>query len=129
MSPATSKQIQVHGLEQVEANIQRLINGNWNDAKKAFLQETNIVHGEAQKETPVEFGVLRRSGSVDEIKETKKEYDLMIGFHTDYAAAVHENLEARHPKGKAKYLEDPLMARVDDIPKNIAKRIRAGMKV
>lgn len=129
MSPATSKQIQVHGLEQVEANIQRLINGNWNDAKKGLLQETNGVLKDAIPQTPIEFGPLRWSGAVDEIKETKTEYELMIGFHTDYAAAVHENLEAHHPKGKAKYLEDPLMARVDDIPKNIAKRIKAGMRV
>jgi hypothetical protein len=66
---------------------------------------------------------------VEEIKETKKEYVIAIGFNTEYAAAVHENLNAHHTVGKAKYLEDPLMARVDDIPKNIAKRVKAGMKL
>lgn len=123
-----SPQLHITGLTEVEANINRLIRDNWKDGKKGLLQEANIVLNKSIQETPREFGNLRRSGTVEETKETKKEYEVAIGFPMGYAAAVHENLTAHHPVGKAKYLEDPLMARVDDIPKNIAKRIRAGMR-
>lgn len=126
MSP---KQLKVTGEELVNANIQRTIKENWNDAKKALLKEGNIILNDSIKQTPLEFGDLRRSGTVEEVKDTKKEYVIAIGFNTEYAAAVHENLNAHHPVGKAKYLEDPLMARIDDIPKNIAKRVKAGMRL
>lgn len=131
MSPAKEKfkKIELHGLEEVSLNIQKLVNDNWDDAKDALLKETNIVLKDSVRQTPHEFGNLRRSGAVDVIKETRKDFDVMIGFDMEYAAAVHENMEAYHPKGKAKYLEDPLFARIDKIPKNIAKRIRAGMKI
>lgn len=125
----TSKQIHMTGLNEVEANINRLIKNNWKDAKRGLLHEANIILDKSIKQTPIEFGVLRGSGTVEETKEDKDEYEVTIGFNTEYAAAVHENLNAYHSKGKAKYLEDPLMARVDDIPKNIAKRIKRGTKI
>lgn len=125
----TSKQIHITGLDQVEMNINRLIRNNWTDAKKGLLQEANIVLNHAIPQTPREYGDLRRSGAVEETKDTKREYEVTIRFNESYAAAVHENLNAHHDIGKAKYLEDPLMARVDDVPKNIAKRIKRGTKI
>ena len=126
MSP---KHMKVTGVAQVEANIRRIINENWDDAKKALRQEGNIILNDSVKQTPVEFGDLRRSGTVEEVKETKTVYEIAIGFNTTYAAAVHENLNAHHPVGKAKYLEDPLMARAPNISKNVAKRVKAGMRL
>lgn len=125
----TSKQIHITGLTEVEANINRLIRNNWTDAKKGLLKEANIILNQSIRQTPCEFGDLRRSGTVEETKDTKREYEVTIGFNESYAAAVHENLNAHHDIGNAKYLEDPLMARVDDIPKNIAKRIKRGTKI
>lgn len=125
----TSKQIHITGLEQVEMNINRLIRDNWTDAKKGLREEANIILNNAVRQTPREFGDLRRSGTVEETKDTKREYEATIGFNESYAAAVHENLNAHHDIGKAKYLEDPLMARVDDIPKNIARRIKRGTRL
>lgn len=125
----TSKQIHIEGLEQVEANINRLMRDNWKEAKQGLRDEANIIIQKSVRQTPREFGDLRRSATVEETKETKTEYELTLGFNTEYAAAVHENLNAHHDVGKAKYLEDPLMARVDDIPKNIAKRIKRGTRL
>lgn len=125
----TSKQIHIDGFEKVEANINRLIKKNWKEAKHGLLEEANFVLNKSIPQTPREFGNLRRSGTVEETKETKTEYEVTIGFNTDYAAAVHENLNAHHDIGKAKYLEDPFMAHVDKIPKNIAKRIKKGARL
>jgi len=127
MSP---KQVHVTGVKEVEANIQRLIKGNWIDAKKALRQEATVIMQKSVPQTPVEFGPLRGSETIEETKETKKEYELTLGYTQKYAAAVHENLNARHAPGtNAKYLEKPLMEQAPKIAKNVAKRIKMGMRI
>lgn len=32
---------------------------------------------------------------------------VVVGYQTNYAVHVHENMEARHPVGQAKFLEQP----------------------
>ena len=127
MSP---KQIHVTGEREVMANIDRLIRDNWNDAKKALRQEATVIMQKSVPQTPVEFGPLRGSETIEETKETKTEYELALGYNTTYAAAVHENLNARHAPGtNAKYLEKPLMEQAPKIAKNVAKRVKAGMRL
>jgi hypothetical protein len=41
-----------------------------------------------------------------------------------YAVYVHEDLSARHTKGKAKFLEDPLNRRLPEMARRLAERIR-----
>lgn len=52
---------------------------------------------------PVDRGELRDSGQVVEDEDGS-----YVVFDTPYAVAVHENLEARHPRGTAKFLEAEL---------------------
>lgn len=127
MSP---KQSYVTGEKEVQANIQRLIKGNWTDAKKALRQEATVIMQKSVPQTPIEFGPLRGSETIEETKETKTEYELTLGYNMKYAAAVHENLNARHASGtNAKYLEKPWMEQAPKIAKNVAKRIKAGMRL
>ena len=46
----------------------------------------------------------------------------------DYGIFVHENLEAHHPHGKAKYLEDPMVRQVNGISGRIADKVEAIMR-
>lgn len=57
----------------------------------------------SQREVPLDEGTLLNSG------ETHPEGDdQVVGYHTDYAAIVHEDSGRNYKKGrKAKYLEDP----------------------
>jgi len=127
MSP---KQSYVSGEKEVQANIARLIKGNWTDAKKALRQEATVIMQKSVPQTPIELGPLRGSETIEETKETKTEYELALGYNMKYAAAVHENLNARHAPGtNAKYLERPLMEQAPKIAKNVAKRIKAGMRL
>lgn len=126
MSP---KQMHVTGVREVQANVNRILNGNLKDAKKALLIEANMIGDEAVKQAPVEFGDLRRSETVEVTKNTKTEYEVTVGFNTTYAAAVHENRNAHHNVGKAKYLEDPLMKAAPGLGKRVAKRVKAGMRI
>lgn len=56
------------------------------------------------REVPHDQGVLQATGTVEPDGK-----DLLVGYHTPYAARLHEHPEYRFQKGrKGKYLEDPL---------------------
>lgn len=59
----------------------------------------------SQFEVPHDEGTLQNSGTVEEVNG-----DVVIGYHTKYAARLHEHPEYRFQKGrKGKYLEDPIV--------------------
>lgn len=58
----------------------------------------------SQKEVPHDEGTLQNSGTVEAVQD-----DVVLGYHTKYAARLHEHPEFRFQKGrKGKYLEDPI---------------------
>lgn len=64
----------------------------------------------SQKIVPVDTGALRSSGLVNKPEERDKLIFVHLqygGPAADYAWKVHEDLEAYHPHGQAKYLEEP----------------------
>lgn len=63
---------------------------------------------------PVDKGILRGSGYVTDPEISPRRTVVSMGYATDYAAAVHERLDAQHTVGQAKYLEQPLL---EDLPK------------
>lgn len=87
-----------------------------------LLMAGEFVMTEAKKDTPVEFGTLRNSGRVD-LKIDGRRATVTLGFYTDYAIYVHENLRARHPIGRAKFLERA----VNRNKRNIEKIVARGM--
>jgi len=81
----------------------------------------------AKSRTPVKFGTLRSSGRVEHgVVGTR--IIVTLGFHTDYAVYVHENLQAHHPVGQAKFLESAVQENVDYLEKSIAASIAKAMK-
>lgn len=58
----------------------------------------------SQGQVPHDKGTLQNSGNVEPVGE-----DVVIGYHTPYAARLHEHPEYHFQKGrKGKYLEDPI---------------------
>lgn len=58
----------------------------------------------SQFEVPHDEGTLQNSGTVEEV-----DGNVVVGYHTKYAARLHEHPEYRFGKGrKGKYLEDPI---------------------
>jgi hypothetical protein len=49
-----------------------------------------------------------------------------IGFNAPYALYVHENKQARHPKGQAKFLESAIRFYVPRVNGMIADSLRLG---
>ncbi len=87
---------------------------------------------------PVDTTALRSSGYVTEPEIAGGRVTVLIGYggpaakinsktgeSTDgYALIVHENLEAFHPVGTAKYLEQPF----DQAKRGMSGRVAAGIK-
>lgn len=87
---------------------------------------------------PVDTSALRSSGYVTEPERRGDTLEVLIGYggpaakinsktgeSTDgYALYVHENLEAHHPVGTAKYLEMPF----DQAKSGMGARVAAGMR-
>lgn len=56
-------------------------------------------------------GVDRLRAKIRELERKAKDISnagVVVGYSQNYALFVHENLDANHPVGKAKFLEDPL---------------------
>lgn len=63
---------------------------------------------EMQRRVPVDTGELRDSGFFTEPRWEGNRVVANMGFKADHALVVHEDLEAFHPHGEAKYMESVL---------------------
>lgn len=52
---------------------------------------------------------------------------LSVGYEAPYAIHVHEDMEARHRNGQAKFLEQPLRTEMPAMAAGIRARAQAGM--
>jgi len=83
----------------------RKLRGDAKDASQFSLYDIGLeIMRLSQKEVPHDKGTLQNSGAVEEISG-----DVVVGYHTPYAARLHEHPEYRFKKGrKAKFLTDPI---------------------
>lgn len=82
----------------------------------AFVDSNEAVANEvlrlSQEQVPHDEGTLQNSGAV----ETLPNGDVVLGYHTAYAARLHEHPEFHFQKGrKGKYLEDPIRDNADTL--------------
>jgi hypothetical protein len=120
----------LRNLEAVRGNMRRAAAG-------ALLAEAEAIMLESKRQVPVDLGNLRATGFVDTSDLTgsaRLSVTLSYGgpagsgggTHVGYAVPVHENLQARHTVGKAKYLEDPVNDAISGMDRRLAARIRAA---
>lgn len=93
---------------------------------RAVYQEALIEEKEVKRRTPVDKGVLRASIHVEGPERDGRMIRVYIvagGPAEEYALIVHEDLEAFHKVGEAKYIERPLMESAPYMAGRIAKRV------
>lgn len=113
--------MEVEGTREIFGKLELFIPGMRDALSAALYQEGLAVDAESVKQVPVDTGRLRGTHYVAPPTEGAASPVCEIGYGTDYAVPVHENMKARHgpaytdPKGhargagqKAKYLSDPL---------------------
>jgi hypothetical protein len=96
------------------------------NAARALYQEAQIEMTEAKARTPVDTGVLRASGHVGFPERKGRLLFVSMSFGgaaETYAVIVHEDLEAFHKIGQAKFLESVLNESMPYMAARIAKRI------
>lgn len=77
----------------------------------------------SQIEVPHDEGTLQNSGTVEVDGD-----NIIVGYHTPYAARLHEHPEYRFKKGrKGKYLEDPIHRNADILGLTMTKRVEKAL--
>lgn len=114
------------GAAQMDAFLMRAMAGLRQQVAAALTAEAEIELGESQERVPVDTGVLRASAYVAPVVIDGASLRVEMGYGgaaADYAAQVHEDLDAFHPHGEAKYLEGPLRESVPFMGARLARRI------
>lgn len=115
----------------VRANIKRLATGVQGYMVDALGAELKIEMREVQRRTPVKTGKLRDSIRIEGPTSTGKQVTGSIiagGPDIPYAMIVHEDLDAYHPVGEAKFIERTLNESAPYMADRIAARMREKMK-
>lgn len=92
----------------------------------ALYVEGQIEMTESKRRCPVDTGTLRASGFVAEPMRSGKNISVTLsygGAAETYAIIVHEDLEANHRVGQAKFLESVLNESRSSMAERIAKRV------
>ena len=103
-------------------------------AARALRNEAQEAFAISQDEVPVDTGALKGSGRVRPdsgvfTRGNEVYVELTYGSTAvEYGIYVHENLEAYHPHGKAKYLEDPMVRQTNGISGRIADKVERHTK-
>lgn len=86
---------------------------------RLLYYEATQVFDRSQDIVPIDTGALRSSGFVQQPEVKGNEISVTVaygGAAAPYAVIQHENLEYHHePPTQAKYLETPLVERIDNI--------------
>lgn len=124
----------MQGVKQMQALIGRKQAGLLRKAGAALFAEAQIEMAESKRRVPVDTGVLRASGYVNPpvagfglggggVAGTVRVELGYGGPAEDYAVIVHEDLDAFHRVGEAKFLESVLNESAPFMAQRIAKRI------
>lgn len=92
-------------------------------AARALREEAEIEMAESKERVPVRFGILRASGYVAPPKFDRGRVSVELGYGTSYAVQVHEDLDAFHRVGEAKYLESVLMESAPYMAVRVGRRL------
>lgn len=112
--------------QEVRASLQQVIRDLPGIVGPALRAESEIEATEAKLRTPVNTGVLRNSIHVEGPYQRGQRISCDIvagGAAAEYAIIVHEDLEAHHTVGQAKYIESVINESAPHIAERLAVRI------
>src|SRR5690606_37718863 len=93
-----------------------------NVVQNALLDCGNDLQQKAQDLTPVDTGALRASAYTE--AESGSNPSVIVGYTEEYAIFVLDNLEAHHPVGQAKFLEQPLKENADKYAEHVTNKVQ-----
>lgn len=120
--------VKFDGVKEMQSKIRQVVRDLPDRVAKALFAEAQIEMTESKRRVPVDTGVLRASGTVHppDREGTKISVILSYGGAAEtYAREVHENLEAFHKIGQAKYLQSV----IDESRSHMLARLAARLKL
>lgn len=120
------------GLTELQRFLFKLASDTPEVVAEALYREGLDIMKVAQSRTPVKTGALRDSGTVHKWDGNRQDIKINLTFgvpEPKYAIFVHENLEAKHPNGQAKFLESAVMDAIPGWGERLAKRIVDGWEL
>jgi hypothetical protein len=123
--------IQIKGLRDLTRNLQRVGRDLVASAGPALYEEAQVEKLESMRRTPVDTGALRASHDVSQPQTQGRDVSVTIsvgGPSAPYAEVVHENMEALHATGQAKFLESTVREAVPHLAARIARRMAAALR-
>jgi bacteriophage HK97-gp10 putative tail-component len=118
--------IELKGGDELRAKLLRMAERFPEDVARALYAEGSIELAEMKQRTPVETGALRASLAIHKPEIQGRDITVRItagGPAAPYALYVHENLEADHPVGQAKYMESVINESHSSWTARLAKRL------
>ena len=111
----------------LEGELKRLADRSPDLLLGALVEEAELEMTEMKKRTPVDTGALRSSGHIANPRRNgSEEFAVDIAFGgpaAPYAPIVHEDLDAFHKVGQAKYVESVVLESIPHMPGRIARRV------
>lgn len=115
------------GMAALERQLSRASDEIREAGAAAIREEAEIELEEAKRRTPVRFGALRASGHVTQRDDDLRATISFGGPSAPYAVYVHENTDAFHRVGQAKFLESVIRESAPHFAARVARRIRAAV--
>ena len=113
----------IKGGAQIKRNYAK-IEKSIQDATRIGLAEAGkFIEGKSKDGTPVDLGNLQDS-HYTEPGGTRKSPVIEIGTTANYSVYVHEDMNARHTVGRAKFLQKAAYENADKILRGLATAIK-----
>ena len=100
--------------------------------EKHLFQEGEGIMAQSKQIVPVDLGTLRSSGHVQLPVRRGNQIIVTLGYGgpaAPYAVKVHEDLQAFHKVGTAKYLSLPFKQAARGIPNRLATRLKKEVRI
>jgi hypothetical protein len=133
--------VEVSGEELLLNALQRMAVTKSSAAHKALMAEAEDLKRRSQQQVPTETGTLHDTAYIEDKSQGRNDITIRVGYGgpndkinpktrkaaSSYAVIVHERLDVSHPKGKAKFLEDPANQLKRELASRLAKRLRRSV--
>lgn len=111
------------GVDKVLDNLRKQQREMPQRVERALYTEAQIDMTESKRRVPVDTGVLRATGAVQKPERSGRRISVRLTYGTEYAVFVHEDLDAFHKIGQAKFLESVLNESRPHMAARLARRI------
>ena len=112
--------LEIEGFDEMQRTLTRIAKNVTAQAKRGLGDRAGAILEASNQLVPVDTGELKDSGIITDVKRRGDVIEATVEYTADHAAPVHEDLDARHPAGQAKFLQEPfLQTTLKDIAKGI----------